>query len=186
MHIILIICMTLVSHHYSYNSAQSYASYDHTSSFPFRLGEHQFNEPIDRLYRETLRKNGSTSIASINLLLENKHLLSIAQQLYCATQKDKDVKKYFAKAVEKTLENREALWEWQDACKNINRVLHQKVKELKQTPAELSKSDLQKIYALSHFAFQQNKYIVEKHICEQNQREHTHRWFIRHDYKGRL
>jgi hypothetical protein len=147
------------------------------------LGEDQFDEPIDLLYRETLRKNGSSSITSINLLLQDERLLSIAQQLYIKTQENENVKKHFARAVEEALQNKEALWEWQLACKAINRTLHHKVKEFAQNTPDLSKSDLKQIHMLAHFAFQQNKYIVEKHICEQNKKEHTHRWFIAHNYK---
>lgn len=182
----VLITLTLLSHHYSYNAAESYKSYDHKSYFPFKLGEDHFDDPIDLLYRETLRKNGSPSITSINLLLQDERLLPIAQQLYCATQENENVKKHFARAIQEALENKEALWEWQLACKAINRTLHHKVKEFAQNAPDISKSDLQKIYSLTHFAFQQNKYIVEKHICEQNNREHIHRWFIAHDYKGRL
>jgi hypothetical protein len=167
-----------------YSAADCCMLYNNNSTFPFTLGEDQFIEQIDFAYREASRRK-KLPITSLNVISQDQRLLLMGQQLYLATQENEHVKESFAKAI-KSSQNREALWEWQVACNAINKTLKEKIRELAQTTPDISTSDLQAIYSLTHFAFQQSKYIVEKHICEQNNREHMHRWFIIHDYKGKL
>lgn len=152
--------------------------------FPFELGKDHFNEHMEDLFRDILRKK-ALPITSLSLLTQDQELLSKAQQLYDETKSCSIVKEHFAKARESSLQG-EALWEWQVACCTINKTLQNKIRKYILSNTDLKKSEIEQIILLAHFAFQQNKYIIEKHICEQSQREHIYRWFVAHNYKGKL
>lgn len=179
---------------------------DEPNAFPFKLGEHPFNETIEFLHHRMLRNKSLSVDNNLNLMIKNEKLLARAQQLYLEVQQDPVVNKKFVQAA-KASQTGEALYEWQDACHAVNKRLHQKTKELQQieeqkieaefiklkqlsteiteaefkklqeTDKKIIKAELRDIYLLAHFAFQQSKHIIEETNCEKTKHKRPHKWF---------
>lgn len=152
--------------------------------FPFELGNDAFNEHMEDLFRDVSRKK-SLPITSLAFLVQDQNLLKTACHVYDETKQDPVVQKAFTIAKNASF-NGCALWEWQTACHTVNKTLQEKIREFNLHNANMKKSDLELIMLLAHFAFQQNKYIIEQQICKKLNREHTHRWFSIHKHKGKL
>lgn len=183
---LLLFFATLTSHHWINGAEiQPYTTNkQQTDDFPFKLGKDPFNEHMEDLFRDLSRKK-SLPATSLAILAQDQRLLVMAQQLYDETKNSSVVQNNFAKARASSFHG-EALWEWQTACCAVNKTLRLKIKEYRHSNTDLNKSDIEQILLLTHFAFQQNKYLIEKQLCQQNNREHIHRWFIAHNHKGKL